>query len=172
MPAELQALSPEDLLAGAAATFEVEVPAEVLRPAPPGGGAPFAAAAEGGTVQLRPLTIGAFQLILKAARNDPGLIPLLMIKESLAAPRLSLEQVRQLHLGLVSFLVEHVREISGLGVKKKAPGELSASPLVRSAYLLARAFGWTPQQMQEMTMAQVSMYLSLLEQEAAGAHGG
>jgi hypothetical protein len=118
MPAELQALSPEDLLAGATATYEVEVPPEVLHP----GGAPDGfGASPGGTVQLRPLSIGAFQLILKAARNDPGLIPLLMLKEALAAPRLSLEQVRQLHLGLVSFLVAHVREVSGLGEKKKRP---------------------------------------------------
>jgi hypothetical protein len=43
---------------------------------------------------------------------------------------------------------------------------------VRSAYLLARAFGWTPQQMQEMTMAQVSTYLTLLEHEAAGTNAG
>src|SRR5215213_9139915 len=113
MPAELHALSPEDLLAGAAATFEVEVPPEVLRPAAPAA-APFGERAEGGMVQLRPLTIGAFQLILKAAKNDPGLIPLLMIKESLAAPRLSLEQVKGLHLGLVNFLVAHIREIGGL----------------------------------------------------------
>lgn len=118
MPAELQALSPDDLLAGASATFEVEVPAEVLHP----GGAPAGfGAAEGGTVQLRPLSIGTFQLILKAAKNDPGLIPLLMVKEALVAPKLSLEQVRQLHLGLVSFLVAHVREVSGLGEKKKRP---------------------------------------------------
>ena len=119
MPAELQALSPEDLLAGAAATFEVEVPPEVLRPA--AAAAPFGERAEGGVVQLRPLTIGAFQLILKAAKNDPGLIPLLMIKESLAAPKLSLEQVKAMHLGLVNFLVAHIREISGLTVKKKPP---------------------------------------------------
>lgn len=109
---ELLALSPDDLLAGAAAAFEVEVPGEVLHP---GGGE------AGGVVRLRPLTIGAFQLILKAARNDPGLIPLLMLKESLAEPRMGLEQVRALHLGLVTFLVERVREISGLSVKKKTP---------------------------------------------------
>jgi hypothetical protein len=118
MPADVHALSPDDLLAGAAATFEVEVPAEVLRPAD--AARPFAGA-EGGVVRLRPLTIGAFQLILKAARNDPGLIPLLMLRESLAEPRLSLEQVKGLHLGLVTFLVGHVREISGLTVKKKTP---------------------------------------------------
>jgi hypothetical protein len=44
--------------------------------------------------------------------------------------------------------------------------------VVRGAYLLARAFGWTPQQVREMTMAQVQMYLSLLQDEAGNAHGG
>jgi hypothetical protein len=117
MPVDAQTLSPDDLLAGAAATFEVEVPPEVLRPGD--AGRPFAA--EAGVVRLRPLTIGAFQLILKAARNDPGLIPLLMLRESLAEPRLTLDQVKGLHLGLVTFLVGHVREISGLTVKKKTP---------------------------------------------------
>src|ERR1044071_4794585 len=90
MSVDLNALSPEDLLAGASATFEIEVPAEVRPPAAAGGRAPFAAGAEGGIVRLRPLTIGAFQLILKAAKSGPGLIPLLMIRESLAEPRLSL----------------------------------------------------------------------------------
>jgi hypothetical protein len=42
---------------------------------------------------------------------------------------------------------------------------LSASPLFRSAYLLARAFGWTPTQVAEMTMAQVSGFVTLLEAE-------
>ena len=72
-------------------------------------------------MQLRPLTIGTFQLIMRAARDDAGMIPLLMIKESLVSPRLSLEQVRQLHLGLVNFLIAHIREVSGLTGKKKSP---------------------------------------------------
>jgi hypothetical protein len=41
---------------------------------------------------------------------------------------------------------------------------------VLSSYLLARAFGWTPQQVQELTMAQVSLYVQLLEHEAALKH--
>jgi len=42
---------------------------------------------------------------------------------------------------------------------------LQASPLVRASYLLAREFGWTPQQFQELTMAQVGIYLQMLEDE-------
>ncbi|MCK6626853.1 MAG: hypothetical protein L6R45_16970 [Anaerolineae bacterium] len=48
---------------------------------------------------------------------------------------------------------------------------MNESPLAQASYLLARAFGWTPQQVQALTMAQVSIYLRLLEQEAALLQG-
>lgn len=104
-------LTPEDLLAGAETTFDVVIPPPLL-----GGGK-----VEGDrspTVRIRPLSIGRFQLIMKAARNDPGLIPLLMVKEALVEPVLTLEQTRQLPLGLVTYLIDQIRQISGLGEKK------------------------------------------------------
>lgn len=101
----------DDLLAGANATFAVEVPAAVVRPGADSG-------AKAIQVTLRPLSIGAFQLILKAAREDAGMIPLLMIKESLVEPQMNLAQVQRMHLGLVEFLVAQIREISGMGEKK------------------------------------------------------
>lgn len=107
-------ITADDLIAGASSTFDVEVPPEVLHPGPqgrPGNGEVL-------TVRLRPLSIGVFQLIMRAAKQDAGLIPVLMIKESLVHPEMSLEQVKQLHLGLVSFLISHIREISGLAEKK------------------------------------------------------
>jgi hypothetical protein len=118
--AELQ-VTPDDLLAGAAMTYDLIIPHHILHPGEDGqaennvqaGGKPAEV-----VVQLRPLTIGAFQLIMKAAKNDPGLIPLLMIKESLVQPALSLEQVKRLHLGLVTYLIAYIREISGLTEKK------------------------------------------------------
>ncbi len=110
-------LTPEDLLVGASITFDVVVPRSVLHPS--GSNQVSTGELEQDmVVQLRPLTIGTFQLIMKAARNDASLIPLLMIKESLLQPALSLEQVKQMHLGLVNFLIEHIREISGLTGKK------------------------------------------------------
>jgi hypothetical protein len=33
------------------------------------------------------------------------------------------------------------------------------SPLLRAVFLLAKEFGWTPQQVQQMTMAQIGFYL-------------
>ncbi len=105
----------DDLLAGAKAEFEVVIPPHILRPVDVDG---TEDSLEAMAVELRPLTIGTFQLIMKAARDDAGLIPLLMIKEALVEPSLSLEQVKQLHLGLVQFLIAHIREISGLTEKK------------------------------------------------------
>ena len=111
---ELQ-LTAEDLLAGTAVVYDVVVPPSILRP----GQAEENTPNQEMIIQLRPLKIGTFQLIMKATKNDPSLIPLLMIKESLVQPALTLEQVKQLHLGLINFLIAHIREISGLTQKKK-----------------------------------------------------
>lgn len=110
-------LTPDDLLMGSTIAFEVVIPPNILHP-----NTQEQSTQQDGTpalvVQLRPLTIGTFQLIMKAARNEPGLIPLLMIKESLEQPKLTLEQVRGMHLGLVNFLIAQIRQISGLVEKK------------------------------------------------------
>jgi hypothetical protein len=110
-------LTAEDLLAGANATFDVSIPAELLAPSKTVSNDPKD---EDAVVRIKPLTIGVYQLIMKAAKNDAGLIPLLMIKESLVAPAMSLEEVRKLPLGLIELLIRHIREVSGL-VKKKRP---------------------------------------------------
>ncbi|MBE9158163.1 hypothetical protein IQ265_15195 [Nodosilinea sp. LEGE 06152] len=43
-----------------------------------------------------------------------------------------------------------------------------AAPLAWMSFRLARAFGWTPQQVQALTLGQVSIYLAFLEEEANG----
>ncbi len=106
-------VTPEDLLAGASLSHEISIPPEILRPG-------AADTAREMVVSIRPLTIGTFQLIMKAAKNDASLIPLLMIKESLTQPALTLDQVKGLPLGLVNYLIAHIREISGL-TEKKSP---------------------------------------------------
>lgn len=40
------------------------------------------------------------------------------------------------------------------------------SPLIKAAYRLSRTFGWTPQQIQSLTMNQIALYLQLLDEEA------
>jgi hypothetical protein len=107
-------LTAEELLAGTAMTFDIVVPHSVLHPGSEAGNAPET------VVRLRPLTLGTFLLIIKAAKEDSSLIPLLMIQEALVEPKLSLPQLRQVHLGLITFLIGHVRQISGL-TEKKSP---------------------------------------------------
>nr|WP_242024234.1 hypothetical protein [Nodosilinea sp. FACHB-13] len=101
-------------MAGASLVFEVAVPPQLLH----SGEAGDRTSANPLVVQLRPLTIGTLQLIMKASRQDPGLIPLLMIKESLVNPALSLDQVRAMPLGLVNFFITQIRHLSGLEEKK------------------------------------------------------
>lgn len=113
-PAPTLTLTADDLLAGAALVFDVAVPPQLLRPGEEG----HHDSADALVVQLRPLTIGTLQLIMKASRPDPGLIPLLMIKESLVTPALSLDQVRAMPLGLVNFFIAQIRHLSGLEEKK------------------------------------------------------
>jgi hypothetical protein len=107
-------LTAEDLLAGHEATFDVTVPSAVLRPGGESADAPEV------VVRLRPLTLGTFLQIMKAAKEDSSLIPLLMIQQAVVEPKLSLPQIGQMHLGLVSFLIANVRQISGL-TEKKSP---------------------------------------------------
>ena len=108
-------MSQEDLLMGASITYDIEVPPEVLNPGKNQAGS---SNGQKSFVQIRPLSIGKFQLIMKAAREDAGLIPLLMVKESLVEPKLSLDQIKNAHLGLIDFLMMHISRVSGLTEKK------------------------------------------------------
>ena len=160
-------LSAQDLLAGSSLIHEVAIPQEVLAPGDPGsdGGAPR-------TVRLRPLTLAMLALISRAAREDSSLVPVLMIKEALVEPALSLDRIRQMHVGLVQFLVSQINRISGLALNGEALDEAAGSTLSQTHLLLAKHFGWTPDQVSQLTPAQVAVYLAgierLLALEAAG----
>jgi len=152
----MQKLTAQDLLAGASVTHEVEVPHEILRPGSTEKDGPSA-------VRLRPLSVGALALISRASREDPALIPLLMIKEAMLEPAVTLEQIRAMHIGLVHFLIEQINLISGLGPGGQSLEDTAASSLGRSHILLARHFGWTPEQVAQLTPAQVGVYLAGIE---------
>lgn len=108
-------LSAEDLLAGADSIFEIAIPADLIGATLPTNGRE---AVTERIIRIRPLSIGTFSLITRAAKNDVDMIPLLMMKESVVEPSLSLEQVKKMPIGLVEFIIEHVREVSGLTKKK------------------------------------------------------
>lgn len=150
-------LAAQDLLAGSGVTHEIRVPPAVLRP---GAHAEDDISEGEGIVRMRPLNVAVLALISRAAREDPGLIPLLMIKESLVEPALSLDQIRQMHVGLVHFLVGKANAISGLTADGGALEEEAESPLGRTHLLLAKHFGWTPEQVGQLTPGQVAVYLA------------
>lgn len=111
-------LSAEDLLAGAETIFEIVMPNEMISQS-------FDAKTMNGNgttqeriIKIRPLTIGVFSLITRAAKNDSALIPLFMIKESVVEPVLTIEQVKKMPIGMVEFIIENIRNVSGLTKKK------------------------------------------------------
>lgn len=165
-------LTAEDLLAGTAAVHDVTIPALVLHPTGDG----TAVVDEPGVVRLRPLTVSTLVLVSRAARDDPSLVPLLLVKESMVEPAMSLDQLRGLHAGLVHFLVAAVHTISGLTETGDVLDEATTSPLGQVQVLLAKHFGWSPEQVGRLTPGQVAVYLAgvdnLLRDHAARAGHG
>jgi hypothetical protein len=150
-------LNADDLLMGCKAFHEITIPAAILTPATQNGDA------YAGHVRMRPLSIALLTLISRAARDDASLIPLLMIKEAVIEPALTLDQIRQMHVGLVHFLVSQINRISGLDASGATLDEAADSPLGRTHILLAKHFGWTPEQVSQLTPGQVAVYLAGIE---------
>lgn len=146
-------LTTEELLAGGALTHEVEIPADLLST---NGGGPTEA-----RVVLRPLTVRDLQRIGKAARDDDGLSAALMIQQALVEPALKLEQVSQLPAGMARFLVERINTISGISTPRNALEELVQAPLAKACFVLAKEFGWTPEEVSGMTIGQILLYLEM-----------
>lgn len=93
-----------NILAGMEEVLDLTIPAHLL---PPQNGKSV-------TVKVRPLDIHTFQLIAKAGKNDPSLIPLLLVKEAVVSPSMELPQIQRMKVGLVKFLVEEIKTLSGL----------------------------------------------------------
>ena len=150
-------LSTEELLAGSSLTHPVSIPVEFLSH---GGGGP-------GQVVLRPLTVKDVQLIVKATRDDAGLSSALMIQQALVEPSLAAAQVAGLPAGLARFLVDEINRISGLSTSADELTEHVQAPLARACFVLAREFGWTPEEVSGLTIGQILLYLQMARPGAA-----
>jgi len=148
-------VSAEELLGGSALTHEVEIPTDLLST---NGSSPADA-----RVVLRPLTVRDLQRIGKAARDDDGLSAALMIQQALVEPQLKLEQISQLPAGLARFLVERINTISGISTPRNALEELVQAPLAKACFVLAKEFGWTPEEVSGMTIGQILLYLEMAD---------
>jgi hypothetical protein len=146
-------LSIEELLAGGSLTHEVAIPAELLNA---NGHSPA-----NGQVILRPLTVRDLQRIAKAARDDESLSAALIIQQGLAEPALKFEEVAQLPAGLARFLVDQINAISGISTPRNALEELVQAPLAKACFVLAKEFGWTPEEVSGMTIGQILLYLQM-----------
>jgi hypothetical protein len=147
------AMTAQELLAGAALTQQVEIAADLLSDH---GGAPTDS-----RVVLRPLTVRDLQRISRAARDDDGLTAGLMIQQALVEPELSVDQVARLPAGLARFLVARINELSGISTSRNALAELVQAPLARACFVLAKEFGWTPEEVSGMTIGQILLYLEM-----------
>ncbi len=150
-------LTAEELLAGSEVHHKVTIPAELLHPN--GDTTP---ADDEAVVILRPLTVRDLQLIVKAAREDDLLTSALMVQRALVEPELNQAQVTAMPAGLLRYLADQVNRISGIGVTADTMEHLVQAPLARACFILAREFGWTPQQVSEMTLGQILLYLEML----------
>ena len=152
-------LTAEDLLAGAEVVHDVEIPDAVLHPGAPTGDSPAAPR----RVRIRPLTVRDVQLIARAARQDEVLTSALMIQRAVVEPTLREKDVVAMHGGLVRFLVDAINRASGLATEEDDLREMARSPLVQAFTILAREFGWTPAQVQRLTVGQIVGYLQTLQ---------
>ena len=105
-----------------------------------------AGGAAGARVVLRPLTVRDLQ------RIDPPL---------------KFEEVSQLPAGLARYLVDEINTLSGIDTPRNALEELVQAPLAKACFVLAKEFGWTPEQVSAMTIGQILLYL-----EMSRSHGG
>ncbi len=148
----------EELLAGTELTYDVEIPASLLEPEPRAAGA----APSRRTVRLRPLSVRDVQLIARAAKSDEVLTSTLMLQRALVEPALKEKEISAMRSGLVRFLVDQVNRISGLTSDADDLRELAQSPLMQAFFVLAKEFGWTPEQVRAMTIGQLLGYLEVL----------
>jgi hypothetical protein len=148
------ALSADELLMGGSATHVVAIPSHVL--APSGSGA------SAGSVVVRPLRLVDVQRVQKAAQDQQVLTSVLMVQQALVEPALTVEQVTRMHAGLVQFLLREINRLSGLSLDADELESAVQAPLARACYVLAREFGWSPEDCAGLTLGQILVYLEML----------
>jgi hypothetical protein len=158
------AVEASDLLFGGNQLHTVEIPAHVLSPG--GGGAPAA-------VVVRPLRLMELQRIQKAAQESQALTSVLMVQQALVEPKVTVEEVNRMHAGLVEFVLREVNRVSGLSLDSNELQAAVQAPLARACLVLAREFGWTPDECAGLTLGQILLYVEMIGrgERPSPAHG-
>lgn len=147
-------LTADELLAGNTLVHEVTIPADVRSPAGSGPDGPA-------VVTIRPLTVRDVQRIAKASKDDQELSVALMVSQALVEPQLTADQASRLPAGVARFLVDRINDVSGISTPRDALAELVQAPLARACMVLAKEFGWTPEEVSGMTIGQILLYLEM-----------
>lgn len=153
-------LTAEELLAGSELSYPIAIPPTLLAP----GSQPKPGDSQQ-TVRLRPLTIRDLQLATRAAKENDTLVAAIMVQQALVEPTLTIAQVVALPAGLVQFLLQHVNRLSGITTSQEQMNQALEAPLAKAAFLLAKTFGWTPQEINNLTLGQVLLHLQMLKQQ-------
>ncbi len=151
-------LTAEELLAGSGLTFTVDLPETVLAPGTPGGNGNGAH-----SVRLKPLTVADLQTISRAAKENDQLIAALMVQRSLVEPAVTVAEAMTMPVGLMQFLLQEVNRISGITTDEDELANALEAPMAKAAFLLAKEFGWTPQQVNELTLGQIMLHLQMMK---------
>lgn len=154
-------LSAEELLAGSELSYTIDIPPELLASSSQRG-----QATGDRTVRLRPLTIRDLQQATRAAKENDTLVAVLMVQQALVEPALTIAQVAALPAGLVQFLLQQVNRLSGITSSQEQMNNALEAPLAKAAFILAKEFGWTPQEVNNLTLGQVLLHLQMLKQQA------
>jgi len=157
-------LSASDLLASSETTFTVEIPGALFGRTPASAGHTNDDV-PAGEVVLRPLQVRDVDRAVRAAREQRVLTSVLMVQQALVSPSMTVEQVASLPAGVAQFLTEQVNAISGLSVDSDELEQAVRAPLAKACFILAREFGWTPNECAELTVGQVLLYLEMLSRE-------
>jgi hypothetical protein len=158
-------LSADELLAGSALTYEIDVPSHVLTPGA-NGKVQDESNGHARTMRLRPLTVHDLQLISRAAKENGELMATLIVQQAMVEPAMTVPQVAAMHVGLMQYLLHHVTRISGITTSADHLAAAVDAPLAKAAFVLAREFGWTPQEMNELTLGQIALHLQMLKERA------
>jgi len=151
-------LTSDDLLAGGSLQHDIVIPADLI-----------STSDEEAKVTLQPLTVRDLQLIAKAANQDENLSATLMIQRALVTPKMELEQITKLPAGLAKFLIEQINQVSGISASRNALEEMVQAPLAKACFILAKEFGWTPEEVSGMTIGQILMFLQMSNQSEQSA---
>ena len=151
-------LTSEELLAGGAVEHEIEIPAAQLGPE-----------ILSRTVRVRPLSVRDLQVIAKAAKEDESLSAALMIQRALVEPPMKLEEAQRLPAGIARHLVERINAVSGVDLPRDALEEMVQAPLAKACFVLAKSFGWTPEEVSGMTIGQILLFLEMGRRQAESA---